>query len=86
MTMKKLELIESKDVLLVENKIKRLDYPTPKELFAKLPKRFDKKTVSSILGYFLKENMILMDNGQIVWIWNPIDAKRIFNAKGLIVV
>ena len=84
--MKKSELIESKDVIIVEDKIKHLDYPTPKELFAKLPKRFDKKTVSSILGYFLKENMILMDKGQIVWIWNPIDAKRIFGTKGLIIV
>ena len=47
--MKKSELIESKDVFLVEDKIKHLDYPTPKELLEKLPKRFNKKTLRAYL-------------------------------------
>lgn len=83
--MLRLEWIEPKDVFLVEKKIRHLNYPTPKELLAKLPKRFNKKIFNSILGYFLKENMILVDKKQIIWIWNPSVAKRIFNTKGLII-
>ena len=83
--MKKSELIEYKDVFIVENKIKHLDYPTPKELLEKLPKRFNKKTVSGILGYFLKENMILMDKGHIVWIHNP-KLNKLLHKRGYVVL
>ena len=63
-----LEWIEPDDVFLVEDTIKELDNPTPKELLEKLPEGFNKKTLNNILYYFLNENMIVMNDNHIVWI------------------
>ena len=67
----------------MEKKIKAMNYPAPEELFSKL--NIDRKTFASILEYFLKENMILIDNDHIVWIHNP-KLNKLLHKKGYVIL
>ena len=61
-------------VLMVEDTIKKLDYyPTKNQLWRALPKMVMWQTFNIILNYLIKSNKIIIDNGEIVWIFadNP---------------
>ena len=76
--------VELEDVQAVEDTIKKLNYPTPNELWKALKGRFKTKNLlGGVIDYFLKENMIIIDKGRIVWIWNPEATKRIFSNRSL---
>jgi len=77
--------IDSKYVLDVENKIKQMDYPTPKQLLNKYKGTLTKQELGGILDYFLKENKITIDKGHIVWIHNPY-LTNLMNKRGFFVL
>ena len=61
-------------VLMVEDTIKKLDYcPTKNQLWRALPRMVMWQTFNIILDYLIKSNKIIIDNGEIVWIFadNP---------------
>ena len=61
-------------VLMVEDTIKKLDYyPTKNQLWRALPKMVMWQTFNIILDYLIKSNKIIINKGQIVWIFadNP---------------
>ena len=61
-------------VLMVEDTIKKLDYyPTKNQLWRALPKMVMWQTFSIILDYLIKSNKIIINKGQIVWVFadNP---------------
>ena len=61
-------------VVMVEDTIKKLDYyPTKNQLWRALPKMVMWQTFNIILNYLIKSNKIIIDNGEIVWIFadNP---------------
>lgn len=81
-----MKYIELKDVQAVEDKIKKLDYPTPNELWKSLHGRFrTKNELGGVIEYFLKENMILLDKGHIVWIYNP-KLNNLLQRRGFVVL
>ena len=84
------DYVTAGDVLFVEDKIKSLNYyPTPNELWKELKGRkgrFNRKAeLGAIIDYFLHKSMIIFDKGEIVWIWNPKFADKIFSNKSLII-
>lgn len=61
-------------VLMVEDTIKKLDYyPTKNKLWRALPRMVMWQTFNIILDYLIKSNKIIINNGEIVWIFadNP---------------
>jgi hypothetical protein len=78
--------LETKDVFLLEEKIKQLDYPTPKELLKSLNGRYTKIEIGNVIDYLLSENRILLNKGRIVYIWNPFLVKRILSNKNLVIL
>lgn len=63
-------------VMMVEDTIKKLDYyPTKNQLWRALPKMVMWQTFNLILGYLEKSNKILLDRGQVVWIF--ADSPRV---------
>jgi len=78
--------VDLKETFLVEEKIKKMDYPTPKQLWkAVSPKLKRKQKLGAVLEYFLDENMIALDKGHIIWIYQPqLDA--ILQRRGFLVL
>ena len=71
-------------VLIVEDTIKKLDYyPTKNQLWRALPKMVMWQTLTVILDYLEKSNKILIDKGQIAWIFadNPKARKLLRDAR-----
>ena len=48
-----------------------MNYPVKTELWRALPKKVMYQTFCLIIDYLEKSGKILIDNGKIVWIWNP---------------
>lgn len=74
-------------VIMVEELIRKAgNYPTKAELRRKLPKKMMYQTLLVILDYLEESNKIHVDkkSGEIVWIWNPEEVKRI-KEKNLVV-
>ena len=65
-------------VLMVEDTIKKLDYPKKTELWKSLPKKVMYQTFCLIIDYLKESGKIFIDkDGRIVWIWNPEMVKKI---------
>jgi len=80
------QYVELKDVFKVEEKIKQMDYPTPNELWKALKGKFKTKNeLGGVIDYFLKENMIILDKGHIVWIKNP-KLNKLLKTRGFVVL
>jgi len=80
------QYVELKDVFKVEDKIKQMDYPTPNELWKALKGRFKTKNeLGGVIDYFLKENMVILDRGRIVWIKNP-KLNKLLHRRGFVVL
>lgn len=67
-------------ILMVEEKIQGMDYPIKTELWRALPKKVMYQTFCLIIDYLEKSGKILIDNGKIVWIWNPELIKEIMSS------
>ena len=74
-------MIEEKKIEIVGTTIKKMDYPTPTKLFIALKKFFTKNEFESILGFLLLNKYILMDKGEIVWIYGGDVAEEILSDK-----
>lgn len=61
-------MIKKNQLTLVEDTIKKLDYPQPETLFQELQGKINKKDFESILGFLLLHKYILLNKGEIVWI------------------
>lgn len=72
-------------IIMVEETIRKLNYyPTKTELWRALPKKVMYQTFCMIIDYLLSLNKIIMNDDQIVWVWNPELIKKI-TQKGLII-
>ena len=78
-------MVEEKEIKLIEKKIKELDYPSIEELWGVVRGRIPQSKFDKILGYLLRTHHILINNGAIVWTWNPQIADRIFSNKELLI-
>ncbi len=70
-------------VLMVEDTIKRLDYyPTKNQLWRALPKMVMWQTFNVIIDYLEKSNKIIVNKGEILWIFadNPKTRKLLEGA------
>ena len=78
--------VNLKETFLVEEKIKKMDYPTPKQLWKAVSSKLKRKQkLGAVLEYFLDENMIALDKGHIVWIHQPhLDA--VLQRRGFLVL
>ncbi len=73
-------------ILMVEKQLQvAKSYPTKKELWQKLPRKVQYQTFNRILDYLASSNKILIDKGQIVWIFpsNPKLRKFLRTSKRL---
>jgi hypothetical protein len=71
-------------VLMVEDTIKKLNYyPTKNQLWRALPKMVMWQTFSVILDYLEKSNKIIMDKGEIVWVFADNPKTREMLAKAV---
>jgi hypothetical protein len=72
-------------VLMVEEVIREhKEYPTKKQLWESLPKKVMYQTFNVILDYLQDSGKIMIDDGQIIWIWNPRRVKELMS-KDLLV-
>ena len=76
---------EKKKIALVEDAIKILDYPTPIELWDSVKGKILQSEFDTILGYLIRTNHILMNNGDIIWTWNPETVDGIFSNRELLI-
>jgi len=70
-------------VLMVEKTIKKYSQELGKyQLWKKLPKKMMYQTFQTILNYLESSNKIMIDNGIIIWTFDPESIKTILN-KGV---
>jgi len=68
-------------VMMVEETIKKMDYPRKTEVWKMLPKKMMYQTFNLIIDYLEESGKILIDkDGRIVWIWNPDKVKEILSS------
>lgn len=68
---------------LIEDLIKKMDYPTKKELWEALNKKISHEEVSKIVDGLVESNKILIDkDGRIIWVYNP-KLSKIIKEEGL---
>ncbi len=68
-------------VMMVEETIKKMDYPKKTEVWKMLPKKMMYQTFNLIIDYLEESGKILIDkDGRIVWIWNPDKVKEILSS------
>ena len=68
-------------VMMVEETIKKMDYPKKTEVWKMLPKKMMYQTFNLIIDYLKESGKILIDkDGRIVWIWNPDKVKEILSS------
>ena len=67
--------------MMVEETIKKLNYPRKTEVWKALPKKIMYQTFSLIIDYLQESGKILIDkDGRIIWIWNPDKVKEILSS------
>ena len=72
-------------VLMVEDTIKKLDYyPTKNQLWRALPKMVMWQTFNVILEYLEKSNKIIIDKGEIVWVFADNPKLKTLLAKSVV--
>lgn len=68
-------------IMMVEETIKKMDYPRKTEVWKALPKKVMYQTFSLIIDYLQETGKILIDkDGRIIWIWNPDKVKEILSS------
>ena len=68
-------------IMMVEETIKKLNYPRKTEVWKALPKKIMYQTFSLIIDYLQESGKILIDkDGRIIWIWNPDKVKEILSS------
>ncbi len=68
-------------IMMVEETIKKLNYPRKTEVWKALPKKIMYQTFSLIIDYLQESGKILVDkDGRIIWIWNPDKVKEILSS------
>ena len=69
-------------VLMVEETLKKCeDWPTKTELWKMLPKKVMYQTFSVIIDYLQDSNKITIQDGKIIWIWNPEGVKKYLHSN-----
>ena len=74
-------MTKEKEIKLIEKTIKKLDYPTPEELFKSVEGKINQKEFESILGFLLINHYILIDRGEIVWTYGGKVVDEILSDK-----
>lgn len=73
-------------VIMVEKAIQGAkDYPSKTKLWKSLPKKIMWSTLNSILDYLEYSGKIVINKGEIVWIWDPEGVRKLLKNKDLIV-
>ena len=71
-------------VLMVEKAIQDCkDYPTKSQLWKSLPKKTMYQTFSLILDYLEHSRKIVIEKGQIIWVWDPAIVEKYMKRKDL---
>lgn len=64
-------------VLMVEEAVKKAgEYPSKRQLWLSLHKKVMYQTFALILGYLEDSGKIAIQNGKVIWIWNPQLVER----------
>ena len=74
---KKIHYPQLDTILMVEETIQKMDYPKKTELWKSLPKKVMYQTFCMIIDYLEESGKIMIDDGRIVWTWNPEMIKKI---------
>lgn len=75
---KKIHYPQLDTILMVEDTIQKMDYPKKTELWKALPKKVMYQTFCMIIDYLENSGKIMIDDdGQIIWTWNPEMIKKI---------
>jgi len=69
-------------VLMVEDAIKNCEeWPTKTGLWRMLPKQVMYQTFCLILDYLADSNKIVINDGKVIWIWNPEGVRKYLNSR-----
>ena len=79
---KKIHYPQLDTILMVEETIQKMDYPKKTELWKSLPKKVMYQTFCMIIDYLEESGKIMIDDGQIVWTWNPA-MRRTIKSSGV---
>lgn len=72
-------------ILMVEKTAKKYSGMYGKyQLWNKLPKKMMYQTFQTILDYLQESNKIIIENGKIIWIWDPEGIRKLIK-KGLMI-
>ncbi len=72
-------------ILMVEKIAKKYSGTYGKyQLWNKLPKKMMYQTFQTILDYLEESNKIIIEDGKIIWIWDPEGIRKLIG-KGLMV-
>lgn len=64
-------------ILMIEEAIKKSkEYPSKRRLWLSLKKKVMYQTFLLVLEYLQESGKIVIDNGKIIWIWNPELVKK----------
>ncbi len=67
-------------VLMVEKAIAGAEeYPTKTQLWRSLPKKMMYQTFCTILDYLEHSNKIVVQDGRIIWIWDPEGVRKLLS-------
>ena len=72
-------------ILMVEKTAKKYSGMYGKyQLWNKLPRKMMYQTFQTILDYLQESNKIIIENGKIIWIWDPEGIRKLME-KGLMI-
>lgn len=72
-------------ILMVEETIKKAkEYPSKRQLWLSLKKKVMYQTFNIIIDYLEESGKIIIDEGKIIWIWNPELVKK-YSKSNLVV-
>lgn len=64
-------------ILMVEDAIREAkEYPSKRQLWLSLKKKVMYQTFNVIISYLEDSGKVMIDNGKIIWIWNPELVKK----------
>jgi len=68
-------------IIMVEETIKKMDYPGKTELWKALPKKVMYQTFCLIIDYLEQSGKIIIDKDRrVIWTWNPEMIKKIISS------
>ena len=72
-------------IMMVEKTAKKYSGMYGKyQLWKKLPKKMMYQTFQTILDYLQESNKITIEDGKIIWIWDPEGIRKLID-KGLLI-